>query len=342
MKPINHSNYESFYLDYLEGNLPEEQTQLLLQFLALHPELCVDDEFTSVQLESSEVQLSDFEKMLLKKEPSISDLNETTLSYFLIAQQEGELSQEQELQLENWMEENSSYKSEQALVAQLKLQPNTHLIYTDKASLKQKKTKIIPMQLYWSSAAVAAGFALFWSLNMEQSTTIGSAKNGVKQPIADSTQLSPSIQNNAQNKENIASATSYNKDLVKQTVEQKTIPFQNKIIKEKSVVEKNDRIEQLNRRPIYSNQDANMMILPRQFALSNQVTLPETNSEGNKNDLAWVSVSEMNNPVAPITNTLSEKLNREIDFRRVKPTDKKAGGFFIKIGKFEIMHKGGK
>ena len=45
MEKISIFNYEAYYLDLLEGNLSEEDTALLLDFLEQHPHLKLDHEF---------------------------------------------------------------------------------------------------------------------------------------------------------------------------------------------------------------------------------------------------------------------------------------------------------
>ena len=51
--------------------------------------------------------------------------------------------------------------------------------------------------------------------------------------------------------------------------------------------------------------------------------------------------ANMENPIEPITNFLSDKTKREIDFKKTKKNGnpKNGKGFFIKIGNFEISRK---
>ena len=41
-EPINHSNYEAWLLDYIEGNLSDHDEDILLEYLKQHPELCAE------------------------------------------------------------------------------------------------------------------------------------------------------------------------------------------------------------------------------------------------------------------------------------------------------------
>ena len=47
----------------------------------------------------------------------------------------------------------------------------------------------------------------------------------------------------------------------------------------------------------------------------------------------------MNNPISPITNRLANVVKQEVDFRTAKATEKRSGGFYLKIGKLEISHR---
>jgi hypothetical protein len=53
----------------------------------------------------------------------------------------------------------------------------------------------------------------------------------------------------------------------------------------------------------------------------------------------YLSFSDMKNPAPVVTNGLKERLQKEVDFRSARATRNKQGGFFIKIGKFEISRK---
>ena len=77
-----------------------------------------------------------------------------------------------------------------------------------------------------------------------------------------------------------------------------------------------------------------------------QPVAPTLNDDVNKapsKDLASnAGSSNMKNPIPIITNTISEKTNTPVDFKTGKATETEKGGFFLKIGKFEISHKSSK
>jgi hypothetical protein len=56
-------------------------------------------------------------------------------------------------------------------------------------------------------------------------------------------------------------------------------------------------------------------------------------------DYTVLGFDDMKNPIKPITNRLADVVKQEVDFRTAKPTEKRSGGFYVKIGKFELSHK---
>jgi hypothetical protein len=56
-------------------------------------------------------------------------------------------------------------------------------------------------------------------------------------------------------------------------------------------------------------------------------------------DYSMVGFNDMKNPIKPITNRLADVVKQEVDFRTAKPTEKRSGGFYVKIGKFELSHR---
>jgi hypothetical protein len=51
-------------------------------------------------------------------------------------------------------------------------------------------------------------------------------------------------------------------------------------------------------------------------------------------EYSYLGFNEMENPIVPITNKLSNLIKTDVDFRTAKPTKKHSGGIYIKVGKF--------
>lgn len=153
---ITRDNYEIYFIDFFEDNLSEDEITMLNDFLAQHDDLKKEfDEFQNVSLNEfnkDEVQ-EDFS--FLKKTNPINELNE--LDYF-IGKIEGDLSIQEEKDLNSYLDDNPEKKKGLILFEKTKLvAPN--VVFTDKRSLK--KRKVIPLYYYLSGVAAASIVLIF-------------------------------------------------------------------------------------------------------------------------------------------------------------------------------------
>ncbi len=93
---IDHSNYEAWLLDRLEGRLSDAQERALTAFLALHPELDPDGEELPSVAGGNAGLLNDERTSLKRHLPPQGLPTRATLDDFLIARGEGDLNAEQE------------------------------------------------------------------------------------------------------------------------------------------------------------------------------------------------------------------------------------------------------
>lgn len=120
---IDHSNYEAWLLDRLEGNLTPAQEQELDAFLAAHPELapCLDELPTLDQLD---VALSSADKEALKRAlPPTGQPSTTNVDDFLVARLEGDLSTEQLTALRLFLQAHPELQRSARLYDLVKLVP---------------------------------------------------------------------------------------------------------------------------------------------------------------------------------------------------------------------------
>lgn len=332
---INIENYEAFYLDYLEGTLSADLAVAFEAFLAAHPDLKLEEEeLPFIYPTQEDAVLPALNKLLLKKQVSIDELNEQTADYFFIAQQEGLLSEQDERLLETWLLANANYKNDRALYAKAKLVAGVER-FEQKQTLLQKEARVIP--LWWTGvAALAAGVALVVTIGVNQPVQ----PHG-KTPVVANHPLKDTLNKEQQEK------PLFNRD----TPVLKSIPRLHRAAG--AVPVPTNSLAQSTPLP---DQEPVISVMPQEHHLPNNIAVqlpvaPLTHeratqldplSQEGTEDLAYVSWNDMKNPVAPITTKLSEKLNTTVDFRSAKPTEKQKGGFFIKIGKLEISHQSSK
>ncbi len=359
---ITRENYEAFYLDFLEGTLSKEMEKAFLAFLDANPDLQIsDDEFPI--LEEEEISLTEFDKLLLKKYDGAStplshlspvSINKENVEYFLIAQLEGTIEENQKAELERWLNLHPEYLKDKALYAKTIL-PQEKVAYLHKSDLYQD-AKVIPLWARISSAAASVilliGIGSYLSLNSVEVGTpdlpqfseySSSGKKDNNQTLITDAD-GKDAKHRVSTKDQFAKNVEFKKDNKVKKGKGKSQPalptdrFAPTNIANNVVQQKNNDNQKQNENNSVTNENGG--ILPNQPELATHVT-EKNNSEENAKNAAHNDYAFGANPIEPITNELSKRLNTVIDFRRAKESEDNESGFFIKIGKFEFLHKKG-
>lgn len=164
---ISKENYEIWFMDFADGKLSAEEKVSLQAFLDLHPELHSEfetfRELHSITFNTEFVQVAD--KSTLKKNiqptPAIHVDNYTE---FIIADMEGDLSENEKAELSSFIAKNPVIKKEQHLLRATKLHPDKAILFPKKNSLK--KTLIVGMRpvIIMRIAAAAVFIGIIFSL----------------------------------------------------------------------------------------------------------------------------------------------------------------------------------
>jgi hypothetical protein len=190
---ITRDNYEEYFIDYLDGNLSDAQIHEFEAFLLQNPEL--RDEIEG--LEKIIIPPSD-EEFLFKenlKQIDISDqVSESNFEHFCIAEAEGDLSNQQIEDLNDYLSKHPEKQKERELILKLKVRPDETIVYEDKKSLK-KSVFFIQRPAVYKTIAFAASIALlmivyfsFMEKDMEQTFV---SENTEVLDAKDSTSLAP-------------------------------------------------------------------------------------------------------------------------------------------------------
>lgn len=336
MEKISIFNYEAFYLDFLEGNLNEEDTALLLDFLEAHPELKVDDtSMPSLQQVEKELDQS-FKAGLKKEEDQQSLINESTLDHYLISELEGQLTPQEKIELETYISKVPAAKKQRKLYASTKLVSDRSIIYADKKGLKKKTIVFWP----YISLAAAASVALLIYISVVDGNSKGKQVQLAKDKIDLPKEIKKDLPQNDTNtgtentsvqspgvSPNVDGPTNYrpaqeNNELVQPNIAQNAPSKNLKKLPLKGVTK-------------LITKEHGYEVEENQVASTNLVHSPSEEEDS----YAMVGFEDMNNPVAPITNRIGDLIKKDVDFRSAKPTENKSGGFRVKIGKFEISHR---
>lgn len=326
---ITKENYESFYLDFLEGNLSEQDAASLLAFLDQHPELKLEEDPEWITLSDQETISMDASfKNSLKFPDTTEAISTNNIDTFLIASIENELSPAKEVELKQFVQQNPTFATELTWYQRTRLQPNTSVVYSHKAQLK-KGGFVVPM---WTKyAAVAASLAwLIWMIDIGNSSTSSSlqANKSNKSTSKDTIIVTPPLKNVPIEPAEIQYATLENKEVSNASSAEITTSNGVKVTRntEALVALKPLEKEPIAHPPIFKD------------LVSSNVGSFVSKNYATNSDVASFKPVEMSNPIQPVTRKISSVLNTEIDFKTSKAARKK-GGFYLKIGKLEISRK---
>jgi hypothetical protein len=154
---INRNNYEAFIIDYFDGKLGPVEAAELFRFLSENPDL--EAEFGNYEnIKLSNPTEAGFDKNKLKKDFSdIKSINNDNFDEFCIARHEGDLSEHDELRLEEYLKKNPEKQKDFELYSYAKLTPDYNIKFPQKGNIKKISPFIRPrnMLIYATSLAAA-------------------------------------------------------------------------------------------------------------------------------------------------------------------------------------------
>ena len=335
MSKINLSNYEAFYLDFLEGNLGEDDTVLLHNFLESHPQLQVEKEkFVSIHPGISTLEQS------FKSHLKAITFNETTITsenaeQFLIAAMEGLLSERKEKALRQFISANPSWLAEQQMYSNTKLYADLKIVFNPKNSLKQnRKTIYLPLLLAGIAASIAG---LFFLLNTTKTVLETDGEAAVSKTIIP---------------DSLAVKAPKEKRFAPHQLKQETYRFAQTNTPKRQASKKQTFIQAIDSsNTVKPNSEIKNEMESNSTFLSNKGNEMEKNNvtqttfialqskENQEKNYVSIAFNDMSNPIQPITSRLGTAIKKEIDFRAAKPSKHTSGGFYLKIGKLEVSHQ---
>jgi hypothetical protein len=154
---INRSNYEIFFLDYFEGNLPQEQVAPLMSFLEKNPDLKEEfDSFEFIKLEDNSNNVF-HNKFMLKVPETKLPITDKNFDWFCIASLEKDLSAEEEKALFHYIEKNPQKQRDLELFSKTLLKADQDVVFEKPQILKRfQATPFIITRQLWAYASAAA------------------------------------------------------------------------------------------------------------------------------------------------------------------------------------------
>ncbi|RUT78813.1 hypothetical protein [Ancylomarina longa] len=154
MRKITLYNYETFFLDYLEGNLSKKEHLLLDEFLCRYPHL-------RLELEEMDLFILPGEQINFNKEKLQSIPFRSEFDDYCVAKLEGDLDADEAIAFNEFISANKAYRQDWNSYEKSIAIPDLSIGYPDKSEL-QKKSKLIPFWFF--GTGIAASVLLFFSI----------------------------------------------------------------------------------------------------------------------------------------------------------------------------------
>lgn len=310
MSKINLTNYEAFYLDYLEGNLSETDRVAFELFLNEHPEIEMDGELPDFTLTMDEQLPSDFISQLRVFDEH-ETINAHTIEGFLIASAEGILSNKKQKELQAYLLKNPSHLDTLGVYHKTKLKPDLNIAYPNKQGLKKGNDRRLIFGVISAVAAVFVGVVLLFP----NSETVyhHARKLPEKTDVRSKSNMEPAKPAEQQ-------------ELLSGLFQVPVISTSKEVVTDVNLSYQPDV------------QDTLLVDAPQEtLALRETNPLPSISKDEVKSE--FVAFSQMKSPIEPLFQFKMKKLREKIDFRYAKATADKQGGFYLKLWNFEVSRK---
>jgi hypothetical protein len=156
---VSRNNYEVWMIDYFDGKLNAVETEALLAFLDINPDLKEEFElFDPSPLELEDIQFSNKHSLKKTEVVAVDQINERNYEEYFIAFYENDLSETQIYGLNKFRLKNPYLEKEFLLHQNLFATADQSITFNNKTSLKRKPR----IAAYWWSGAVAAAVVLLF------------------------------------------------------------------------------------------------------------------------------------------------------------------------------------
>ncbi|WP_372774479.1 hypothetical protein [Mangrovibacterium sp.] len=145
---INRSNYESFFIDYIDGTLPDDLVNDFLDFLGNNPDLAEElKAVSSMKLPDESVIFDQKQQLYRTKSNTLEDFD-----FHAVAFLEGDLNEQQKQAFLNDVAADNAKLQSLQVLQKMRLHPEPQFIFPNKGKLLRHKRK--PVYL-WAIRAAA-------------------------------------------------------------------------------------------------------------------------------------------------------------------------------------------
>jgi len=322
MGKISIFNYEMFYLDYLEGRLGEEDIRMLMEFLKEHPECELEDpDLPTLSVDDESIFKG---KADLKQTDDNEAITLANVEHFIISDAEGIISDDKRTELNQVISQNPELEDERKRFGAVYFAPDVTNVYQNKGDLKRRKAIVLWPYISFAAAASVIGFVFLMNdsgSNVGYFDTTGFADKSITVVPVELTPDSPEKNNGILDENNPVKVY---QALIENIIEPKRNKANDEDDSFTPLTPKDSRQIQVAFEPLKPISDG---LTPTPMVFENDnvpTTVPVTAS------------MSMNNPIKPLTSFVTKKTNTTVDMGTRKKAKGKKGGFFFKVGKFEI------
>lgn len=160
---ITRHNYEEYFLLYVDNELNIAQRKAVETFVAENPDLRAELIMLQQSILPADNTVFTGKHNLLKNTTAPNPVNETNCEEYFVQYADDELNNEQKDQVEQFVYRNPQHQEAFELLQQIKLMPDTSIVYPDKYALyRQEEDEKAPViRMRWWRIAAAAVVLLF-------------------------------------------------------------------------------------------------------------------------------------------------------------------------------------
>lgn len=180
---INRSNFEAFYLDFLESKLSSIDEVEFIAFLEENPELKIPSNAIDFKLDRNGIEKypTNSKKELYQFSLIESKVDSNSISFFQAANVDGLLSAEKQKELEEAEHRSIEFQKSAVLFNYTKLKPDFTLVFENKQQLKRPEGKGISLKfIRYAAAAACISGLIVYQIHQDEKTTTSIAKQIAK------------------------------------------------------------------------------------------------------------------------------------------------------------------
>jgi hypothetical protein len=153
---VTEQNYEDYLVGETEGLLNAEQLASIEEFISINPQFEKDRKlFALAHLSAEDKIVFESKELLKQKAIPVGAINADTFETYMARELEGDLDQDEILQLAKFMQYNPHLEQDRNLYKHTILNADTGIVFENKKSLKQSVTPIRRIVYYALSAAAS-------------------------------------------------------------------------------------------------------------------------------------------------------------------------------------------